>query len=161
MTKEGRVKTTLIVRDAKDLAGSLLDFDGDVTIIGLTPDVGSTLNGVVKALDGLRLYKIVPKPDPNLQGIGVNLDYHAVDPIEVTDALFTDPDYLIFNGEVKIPRKLSENIPVVGGYYTDFEQAQELCTELNAYTSRRVDEIMHKLAQSKKFMQKIADNGMV
>ncbi len=158
--KEGKSKVkTLLIEDIKDLASSLIDFDGDVNAIAVVPGTGCDLGDLLGRLKDLKLYRVVPKPDPNLEGL-IEMDYHSIDPITVTDGNFTDPDNMIFNGDIKIPWEAQAHVPVVGGYFLDFDYANTLCRDLNVYTSKRVDVLAEKLAKSQKFRRDIANDSM-
>ena len=156
--KEGKLKT-LVVEDMKDLKSQLLDFGGDVETIVVIP-AESDVTNLIKMLTDLKLFKIVAKSDENLEGIDVNLDYHAVDPILITDMDLTHEEHLLLNGTIKLPRTPDKEIIAVGGYFMDEEVANELCREINVFTAKRVDIIMEKLTKSQKFRRDIADNAM-
>jgi len=159
--KEGKSKLkTLLIEDVKELKSSLLDYDGDVEVIALVPGKGYDLGDIMTALNNLHLFQVVAKPDPNLQDLGVNLDYHAVDPITVTDINLTDPDDIILNGDIHFPREGNNEVTIVGGYFADEELANELCREINVHTARRVDRIADVITKSQKFRRQIADNAM-
>ena len=159
--KEGKSKSkTLLIEDIESLKSSLLDFDGDVEVIAIVNSKGDELMELVRRLKNLKLFKIVPKPDPNLEGL-IALDYHAVDPMKVTDAIFTDPDHMIFNGDVKIPWDTDKSeTTVIGGYFLDEEVARTICREFNIHTAKRVDALADKLTRSQKFRKEIAENAM-
>lgn len=158
--KEGKSKVkTLIIEDVKDLQGSLLEFDGDVNKIAIIPGIGVGLGDLLENLRNLKLYHIVPKPDPNLEGL-IEMDYHAIDPINVTDANFTDPDDMIFNGDIRIPWEGQAHVTVVGGYFMNEDLAEKLCRDLNVHTSKRVDALAEKLVKSQKFRRDIANDSM-
>lgn len=158
--KEGKKLKTLLIEDVKDLKSSLLDFEGDVEVIAMIPKLAPDVASIVDALRNLELYKIIAKPDPNLQDMGISLDYHAIDPIKITDINLTDKENLILNGDVNIPWTLPEKVIIVGGYFLDEELANELCREINVHTSKRVDQLLEKLTKSQKFRRDIASNAM-
>ena len=152
---------TLLVDDIKELKALLMDFDGQIEAIEIAPELGQKdVKSLVESLDGLQLFEVVSKPDPNLEPLGVEMDYFAIDPINVTDVNLTDKEYIIFNGKVKIPRKPSENVNVVGTFFTDEQLADELCQEFNIHVTERVEELSKVLVKSLSFRKKIADNAM-
>lgn len=158
--KEGTKVKTLIVEDLKDLKASLADFDGDVEEIAVRPGGDTDMISLIGKLKGLTLFEVVAKPDPNLQGLGFTLDYHAVNPIPIKDAVFTDEENMIFNGDIKIPWESKIEVPVIGGYFLDEEEANELCREINVMTAKRVDKLAEVLAKSQKFRRDIANDSM-
>lgn len=157
--KEGKLKT-LLIEDIKDLKASLLDFDGDVEAIAIIPSAGADMTDIKQLLQNLTLYKVLAKPDPNLKEASIELDYHAIDPIKVTDINLTDPDNLILNGKIKIPWSAGEDIGVVGGYFLDEEIATTICREINIHTAERVRLISAAMIKSLKFRTDIAENAM-
>ena len=156
--KEGKVRT-LLVEDIKDLKSDLLGFDGDVETIAVIPAHCGVTN-LIDILANLKLWRVVAKPDPNLESLGINLDYHSVDPITVTDMDLTHEDHLLLNGTIELPRTPEKEITVIGGYFMDEEVANELCREINVHTAKRVDDILDQLTKSQKFRRDIADRAM-
>ena len=121
---KGKVKT-LLLEDTNNLKDALLDFDGDIKTIQMTPKVGE-IRPVVDMLNGLTLFEVVSKPDENLEGLGISsLDYFAVNPIIVSDINNTEPDHILFNGDVKIPRVQTQDVGVIGTYFLDEETANQ------------------------------------
>jgi hypothetical protein len=154
--------TTLIVDDMNDLKAMLLDYDGDVEGIQLAPALGTgSTEGVLAALNNLTLFAVVAKPDPNLDGFDVNLDYYAVDPIIITDINLTKEDVIVFNGDIELPREVTEeNQDVVGSYLVDEELAESLCREINEFTSKKVDALAAVLTKTQKFRREIASKSL-
>ena len=164
--KEGMSKpklTTLIVQDANDLKGQMIDFDGSIDLIGFVPQGVESMNDLASQMKDLTLYVIAPKPDPNLTALGIDLPYYAVDPIRIEDMnLIDDPDNLLLNGDsVKIPWKdTGEQVPIIGTYFMDEEYANSYCQEFQIYTNMRVDKIMAVLAKSKKMREDVSAKSM-
>ena len=154
---------TLRVEDVKNLKADLLDFEGDVKDIHVVP-ANTKMDDIIAMLTCLTLWRVVPKKDDNLEKIGVQLDYHAVDPIKVTD-INLEPDGpdskdILFNGVIRIPKTPTGEKNVTETFFLDEVLADQWCREINEYTNRRVQVISDMLIKSLSMRQDIAKNSL-
>lgn len=164
MEKEGKLNSMLLIQDVEELKERLTDGTIDMSEVSqiIVQEPSTEISDLVKNLVGLKLYVIVPKPDKNLEKMNiVGLDYYAVDPIEVTDINLTaDPDNILFNGSVKMPKKGVDDATLIGTYFTDEAWANEMCTQLNEATNRRIENFTNMLNRTLKMRKKIVAENL-